>query len=138
MKKLHYNGFNNCESSCHYVISEIDDKQALVFYTDRILGTSVTNLIEEVTAQVLASDLPGVSPEEVRVFEHYNPQLAPIWEWMEVTFESFSGGRQKEGLIKKIKNKIFSIQADERYYVYNPNWKSVSSADIEKLSKLIS
>lgn len=71
MKKLNYKGFHNCESSCHYVIGEIDDKQALIFYTDKIRGTSVTNLIEDVTTQVLASDLPEVSPKDIRVFEHY-------------------------------------------------------------------
>ena len=138
MKKLSYEGFHNCKSSCYYAISEIDDKKVLIFYTDIIRGTSVTNLIEDITAQVLASDLPGVSPEDVRVFEHYNPQLTPIWEWMEVTFERFSGGKKKLGFIKKIKNKLLSIHEDERYYVFNPHWKPVSSTDIKKLSKIIS
>ena len=138
MKKLHYEGFQNCKSSCYYVVGKIDGKQAIVFYTDKLQGTSVTNLIEDVTTQVLASDLPEISPEEVRVFEHYSPQLDPIWEWMEVTFEDFSGGRQKESLIKRIKNKLFSIHTDESYYVYKPYWKPVSKTDIDKLSKLIS
>lgn len=138
MKKLHYEGFQNCKSSCYYVVGKIDGKQAIVFYTDKIQGTSVTNLIEDVTTQVLASDLPEISPEEVRVFEHYSPQLDPIWEWMEVTFEDFLGGRQKESLIKRIKNKLFSIHTDESYYVYKPHWKPVSKTDIDKLSKLIS
>ncbi len=138
MKTLHYKGFHNCDSSCQYAIGEIDNKKVLVFYTDKIRGTSVTNLIEDITSQVLAFDLPKISPEEVRVFEHYSPQLDPIWEWMEVTFEGFSGGRQKKGLIKRIKNKVFSIHTDEGYYVYNPHWKPVSKIDIEKLSKLIS
>lgn len=138
MKKLHYEGFQNCKSSCYYVVGKIDGKQAIVFYTDKIQGTSVTNLIEDVTTQVLASDLPEISPEEVRVFEHYSPQLDPIWEWMEVTFEDFLGGRQKESLIKRIKNKLFSIHTDENYYVYKPHWKPVSKTDIDKISKLIS
>lgn len=137
MKTVHYKGFNNCDSSCKYIISKINDKYALVFYTDKLEGTSVTNMIEEVTNQVLGSELPQVSPKQIRVFEHYSSELKPIWDWMEVTFEGFTGGKQKEKLLKRLKNKVFSIRNDESYYVYNPSWLSVSEADIEILKPLI-
>lgn len=137
MKTVHYKGFSNCDSSCKYVISKINDKYALVFYTDRLEGTSVTNMIEEVTNQVLGSELPQVSPEQIRVFEHYSSELEPIWDWMEVTFEGFSGGKKKKSIFKKLKNRFFSIQEDEGYYVYKPHWKPVSESEIKILSKLI-
>lgn len=137
MKTIHYKGFHDCKSCCQYAIGEIDGKKALVFHTDKIQGTSVTNLIEDVTNQILSSDLPGISPEHIRVFEHYSPQLEPIWEWMEVQFESFSGGKSKQSLLEKLKSKILSTHKDENYYVHNPQWKPISKKDKQTLSKLL-
>lgn len=137
MKTVNYKGFNSCHSSCKYDIGEINDKYALVFYTDTLIGTSVTNMIEEVTNQVLRSKLSRISPEQIRVFEHYSSEADLIGNWMEVTFEGFTGGKQKENLLKRLKNKVFSIRNDESYYVYNPSWSPVPEADIKILKPLI-
>lgn len=83
---LNFNGFSNAPSSCEYGIGEIGDKVAIVFYQRELVGTSITNMIEHLTIHVLAKVLPEVSPEKIRVFEHYNPELKPIIEWQEVRF----------------------------------------------------
>ncbi|MFB2638263.1 hypothetical protein ACE02P_09570 [Shewanella bicestrii] len=136
MRTLNFYGFSNTPSSCEYEIGEIEDKVAILFYQKELAGTSITNMIEHLTIHVLAEDLPGTPPENIRVFEHYNPELNPIYEWAEVRFSDSGKIDEGKSILKKIVELVFPSGAPPRYYVDSPEWLKVSEQNIALLSNI--
>ena len=136
MRTLEFNGFSNIPSSCEYEIGEIGDKVAILFYQRELRGTSITNMIEHLTIHVLAEDLPGTSPEDVRVFEHYNSDLNPVYEWAEVRFSDSGKIDEGKSILKKLVGIIFPSGKPPRYYVDSPEWIKVSEQNIALLSNI--
>lgn len=136
MKTLNFHGFSNAPSSCQYGIGEIGDKVAILFYQKELIGTSITNMIEHLAIHILAKELPGTSPENIRVFEHYNPDLSPIYEWAEVRFSNSGEIDEGKSILKKLVELVFPSGNPPRYYVDSPEWGNVSEQDIALLSKI--
>lgn len=136
MPVLNFNGFSNTPSSCEYGIGEIGNKTAIVFYQKEPIGTSITNMIEHLTIHVLAEELPGVSPENIRIFEHYNPDLNPIYEWAEVQFSDSGKINEKKSILKKLVELVFPSGTPPKYYVNSPEWLGVSEQNIALLSNI--
>jgi hypothetical protein len=136
MKTLNFHGFSNAPSSCQYGIGEIGDKVAILFYQKELIGTSITNMIEHLAIHILAKELPGTSPENIRVFEHYNPDLNPIYEWAEVRFSNSGEIDEGKSILKKLVELVFPSGNPPRYYVDSPEWGNVSEQDIALLSKI--
>lgn len=93
-------------------------------------------MIESLTMYVLANDLPNLSPDQIRVFEHYNANLKPIIEWQEVKFRKHGKIEKTESIISLIINAIFSSKETPKYYVDDPVWISVTDEQISILSKI--
>jgi len=136
METLDFNGFGNTPSSCEYGVGEIDGSVAIVFYQNALIGTSITNMIEHLTIYVLANSLSGTSPENVRVFEHYNPELRPIIEWQEVSFGSAGEIDDGKSVIRKLIELVIPSTESPRYYVDAPIWNPIASEEIEVLSQI--
>ncbi|ENM3816593.1 hypothetical protein EFU53_000397 [Vibrio cholerae] len=136
MNTLKFSGFSNIPSECEYGIGEIGDKIAIVFYQRELIGTSITNMIEHLTIHVLATELQGKSPENIRVFEHYNPELNPIIEWQEVQFSRSGVVDERKSIITKLIELVFPSGNPSKYYVDSPVWSRVSDEDIQVLSKI--
>lgn len=80
LAELHYQGFwKPC--ACHYAITDLDGKPAVVFVQGPLTNTSITNMIEVLASLVLAKDLAGHRPDGVRFFEFYPPKLNPLRVW---------------------------------------------------------
>lgn len=135
MKKLHYIGFSNQVCSCRYKTVTIDGRLCLVIQQTEDSTTSITNTIETLVSQILATDLLGMDPTDLRVFEHYPASLKPIVEWQEVTFE----GNQKRKPRRTIVQALMELVSptEQPYVVWNPNWYQVSTAMQAKLAALI-
>jgi len=133
---LNFNGFGNAPSSCEYGIGEIDGSIAIVFYQNALIGTSITNMIEHLTIHVLANNLPGTPPENVRVFEHYNPELRPMIEWQEVSFGSSGEIDEGRSVIRKLIELVIPSTDSPKYYVDAPIWNPVTNESIEVLSQI--
>lgn len=136
MKNLNFHGFSNTPSSCQYGIGEIGGKVAILFYQKELIGTSITNMIEHLVIHILAKELPGTSPENIRVFEHYNPDLNPIYEWSEVRFSKSGEIDEGKSILNKLVELVFPSKNPPRYYVDSPEWRNVSEQDIAQLSKI--
>lgn len=134
MRTLNFNGFTNIPSSCEYEIGKIGDKIAILFYQNELIGTSITNMIEHLTTHVLAEDLPGITPEKVRVFEHYNPKLKPIYEWAEIKFSDSGRIDEGKGILKRVVEFAFLTRNTPKYYVSSPWWEGVSEQNRKLLS----
>lgn len=136
MRTLEFNGFSNTPSSCEYGIGEVEGKAAILFYQRELSGTSITNMIEHLTVHVLAEDLPGILPENVRVFEHYNPKLNPIYEWAEVRFSESGKIDEGKSILKKLLELVFPSGKPPKYFVDSPQWLKVSEQNIDLLSDI--
>jgi|GEM_PF-4222872 len=136
MKTLKFSGFSNVSSECEYGIGEIGDKIAIVFYQRELIGTSITNMIEHLTIHVLATELQETSPDNIRVFEHYNPELNPIIEWQEVQFSDSGVVDEGKSIITKLIELVFPSGNPPKYYVDSPVWGGVSNQNIQVLSKI--
>jgi hypothetical protein len=135
MKILNFNGYHS-PSSCEYGIGEIEGKVAIVLYQRKLSGTSITNMIEHLTVRIMAEEIPETPPENIRVFEHYNPELNPIYEWAEVLFSKSGVIDDGKSIIKKILEVIFSSGKPPKYYVDSPQWHKISDQDKEILSAI--
>lgn len=93
-------------------------------------------MIEHLTIHVLAKDLPGMSPEKIRVFEHYNPELNPIIEWQEVRFSGSGIIDEGKGIVKKLIELLLPSGASPKYYVDSPVWGRVSEQEMHLLSQI--
>jgi hypothetical protein len=136
MENLNFNGFGNTPSSCEYCVGEINGGVAIVFYQNASIGTSITNMIEHLTIHVLANRLTGTPPENVRVFEHYNPELKPIIEWQEVSFGSSGEIDEGKSVIGRLIELVIPSTDSPRYYVDAPIWNPVTRDEIEILSQI--
>jgi hypothetical protein len=137
MKTLNYNGFSNTPSTCEYGIGDIHGKTAIVFYQGAMGGTSITNMIEALTMHVLSTDLQGVDPAQVRVFEHYAPSLNPLAEWQEVTFLDKGEIQEDKGIARKLIELVLSSSnTTKQWYVNNPAWLPVNAADLVIVSAI--
>lgn len=136
MKTLNFKGLGNTPSSCEYAIGEIGDKAAIIFYQKELSGTSITNMIEHITIHVLVNELPSVSPDKVRVFEHYNPELKPIIEWQEVKFSDSGVIDEGKSITQKLVGLIIPSKVPPKYYVDSPEWSPVSKREIGLLTEI--
>lgn len=136
MKKLPYNGFSNTSSACEYGIGDIGGKTAIVFLQTTSGGTSITNMIEALTMHVLATDLKGVAPNQVRVFEHYAPSLKPLHEWQEVSFEDIGEIQEEKSIARKLIELVVPSNEPRNWYVNGPSWKPVTPADLPIVSAI--
>lgn len=136
MKTLKFYGFSNTPSSCEYGIGEIDGKVAILFHQRELSGTSITNMIEHLTIHVLAEELSGTLPEDIRVFEHYNPKLNPIYEWAEVVFSETGKIDEGKSILKNLVDLVFPSGTPPKYYVDSPKWLKVSEQNIVLLSNI--
>jgi hypothetical protein len=93
-------------------------------------------MIEHLTIHVLANRLTGTPPENVRVFEHYNPELKPIIEWQEVSFGSSGEIDEGKSVIGRLIELVIPSTDSPRYYVDAPIWNPVTRDEIEILSQI--
>lgn len=136
MIKLDFPGFNNVHSQCEYDVGNVRGKKAIIFYQKTLVGTSITNKIESLTMHVLATELPGIDPKNVRVFEHHNPDLEPIYEWAEVQFSDSGMINENKSIIRKLVEFISPSGVLPKYYVNGPRWSNVLEQDIELLAEI--
>lgn len=136
MKNLNYNGFDNIPSSCEYGIGSIGSKKAVVFLQTKSGGTSISNMIEVLTMHVLATDLPGVDPNQVRVFEHYAPTLKPLVEWQEVLFSDMGEIQEKNNIARNLIELVMSSGAPKKWYVDGPLWRPVTATELAIVSAI--
>ncbi|MGP3508677.1 hypothetical protein [Paracidovorax citrulli] len=136
MKKLEYRGFSNTPSECKYGIGVINGKTAIVFHQTVQGGTSITNMIEHLTMHVLATDLPRVDPNQVRVFEHYDQHLRPVSEWQEVTFQEMGEIQEEKNIAEKLIEFVSRSSPSKRYYVDGPSWGSVNPNDLATVKNI--
>lgn len=128
MKTINYSGFSNVPSSCQYGVGKVGGKDAVVFYQSKNPGTSITNMIEELSTSVLTTEFPGVHPANVRIFEHYDPADNPMIEWQEVRFED-SGIVDNKSPLKKLVALLIPDKTTPKSYVGKPVWLKVSPED---------
>jgi hypothetical protein len=134
MKILNFKGFSNVPSSCEYTIGELEARTAIVFYQKEFSGTSISNMIESLTMHVLAHELPGTPPDNVRVFQHINPELKPALEWQEVQFGSTGPITEDTSIIRGLIDIIVQSDSNPEYFVDDPVWSSVTEEEKELLS----
>lgn len=137
MKKLNYSGFGGIPSMCEYGIGSIGGKKAVVFLQTTSGGTSITNVIEVLTMHVLATDLPGVDPSQVRVFEHYAPTLKPLFEWKEVLFSDVGEIQDEKNIARKLIELVVPSGAPKKWYVDGPSWQTVAATELAIVSAIL-
>lgn len=135
MKKLEYLGFTNKLCECEYGISTINGENILIIKQTLNSKTSITNVIETIVSNILAKDLFGKNPENIRIFEHYPATLDNPQVWQEVKFKKTYEMYPDMSFIDKLKQ-LLLVQGKERYWaVDDPDWSSVS--DRKLMSQLI-
>jgi hypothetical protein len=132
MKKLHYIGFSNQVCSCGYKTVTIDGRLCLIIQQTQDSTTSITNTIETLVSQILATDLLGTDPAELRVFEHYPANMKPIVEWQEVTFEEKHKRKPRRTIVQALVDLV--SPTEQPYVVWHPNWYGVSASMQAKLA----
>ena len=134
MKTVHYIGFDNRICSCEYATGTIDGRPCLVVKQTSNSTTSITNKIEDIVSQLLATDLFGIDATQLRVFEFYPPELNPLAVWHEVGFE----GVQKRNPRKTIVQKLVELVSptEQPYVVWNPGWNGVRPELQQQLAKI--
>lgn len=135
MKKMHYIGFLNQVCSCGYKTVTIDGRLCLIVQQTPDSTTSITNTIETIVSQILATDLLGTDPAELRVFEHYPASMKPIVEWQEVTFEGKDKRKPRRTIVQALMELVSPSQ--QPYVVWNPDWHQVSPSMQVKLAAAI-
>jgi hypothetical protein len=140
MKKLKYQGFDR-QAECAYAIGEMNGTTLLVFKMLNLSRTSITNVIEDITSEILRTDLRGVDPAKVRFFEYYPPSMEPLRVWQEVTFGDSHLMRPKTGILQSIWQsirKFFGKQQQDCYWVVSaPNWLAVDAELQKHLAPLV-
>lgn len=138
MKTLSYPGFTNKPCSCQYAIGALNGKPAVVFVQGPLSQTSITNQIEAIVSKLLAADLRGTRPDDVRFFEYYSPQLQPLRVWQEVTFEKQTQLKSRASLFTKLLEAIREEKDPGAFWrVDSPQWQPVHESDRVQLEKLV-
>lgn len=97
--------------------------------------TSITNLIEGLASQVLATDLAGVEPGLVDFYEFYPPHMSPIQEWQKVTFAEVGPVRNPpRGMLERIIRfalGLFGIEGKpDAWAVAKPQWEAMHPSKV--------
>jgi hypothetical protein len=130
LKPLRYDGFVE-PSTCHYAIGELDGKPAVVFVQGPLSNTGITNVIEVLASRVLAAELAGRQPADVRFFEHYPPALNPIREWQEVTFkEVHPVPAPADGWIARLRALVAGERSPRSWAVAKPQWHPIATSRV--------
>lgn len=137
MKTLQYYGFTNKLCACDYLVAELDGQSVVVFKNGPLTQTSITNMIEVLASKVLANDLQGVDPHQVRFFEYYPPELQPLRVWQEVKFEEAYPLTVKTGLLTKLLQAVFPDESKPVWAVDVPVWQSVGDELRQRLERLV-
>lgn len=122
MKKLEYLGFNNQTCECEYEITTINGECILVIKQTSNSTTSITNVIGTIVSKILASDLFGKNPENIRVFEYYPPSGSPIQVWNEVKFNNTYEMHPNLSFIDKLKQLLVTRKKANCWAVDDPVW----------------
>jgi hypothetical protein len=127
----HFKGFHGTPSRCEVCYGKINGQPAIVFRQHKLVGTSITNFIEELSNDALNKHMQGIDPKAVRIFEHYVPALNPIGEWREVRFQSAHLVDDRVWSEKILDALFFFARTPMplRSSVSDPSWSPVSSAD---------
>ena len=112
-----------CE--CEYGITTINGECVLVIKQTSNSTTSITNVFETIVSKILASDLFGKNPENIRIFEYYPPSLAPIQVWQEVKFKNAYEIHPNMSLIDKLKQLLVTRKNASCWAVDSPVWSLI-------------
>jgi len=129
-----YIGFNNQLCTCGYVIGNIDGIPVLVVVQFKESTTSITNMIETIVSQLLASALLGVNAHQLRVFEFYSPSMNPLIVWQEVKFGEVALRKPRKTIVESISE--WFKPTEQPFVAWIPDWYGVPTRLAERLSAL--
>lgn len=127
MKTMEYTGFTRKACFCRYQVAQLDGQQVVIFEQSARIQTSITNMMQELVNQVLASDLRGEEPCAVRFFEYFPPHPERKVGWQEVTFRDAIPIYKKTGWRGKIRTLLGTTQTPEMWSVNGPGWNPVTT-----------